>query len=156
MPSVLFVCTGNQYRSPIAAAAFLRRLEQEGAAGEWDVTSAGTWTAAGLPPFPDAIRVARSLGLDLTRHATCPIDALDLSRVDLIVVMEQGHKEAILSEFPPARGKVHLISDMADQLTYDITDPAGPDADLAQVARQLLDLVQRGYPRMSQLAAGTT
>lgn len=152
MPSVLFVCTGNQYRSPLAAAAFRQRLEQDGKAGQWVVSSAGTWTSPGLSPLPDAIRTARSLGLSIADHKTCPIDAHNLSQYDLILVMEQGHKEAILSEFPPARGKVHLISAVVDHISYDIPDPAGPDADLGQVARQLLDLIQRGYQAMCQLA----
>jgi protein-tyrosine phosphatase len=153
MPSVLFVCTGNQYRSPITAAAFVKQLERDGNAAQWTVDSAGTWTSTGLPPFSDAIRVARSLGLDIADHKTCPIDALDLSKYDLIVVMEQGHKEAILSEFPGARGRVHLISEIGDHIPYDIPDPVNPGSDPSLVANQLLGLIQRGYPRICQLAA---
>ena len=153
MPSVLFVCTGNQYRSPIAAAAILKRLEQEGKADQWAISSAGTWTSPGLSPFPDAVRVANSLGLNIANHKTCPIDTQELSKYDVILVMEQGHKEAILSEFPSARGRVHLISDVVDHISYDIPDPARSDTDLAQVARQLLDLIQRGYQAICQLAS---
>jgi protein-tyrosine phosphatase len=151
MPSVLFVCTGNQYRSPIAAAAFRRQLERDGLAATWSVDSAGTWTPPDLPPFPDALRVAGGLGLDLGAHRTSPIEARDLGAYDLILVMEQGHKEAILTEFAAARGRVHLLSDMADGLAYDVPDPAKPGADLAQVARQLTDLIRRAYPAIRQL-----
>ena len=152
MPSVLFVCTGNQYRSPIAAAAFLRQLNQEGKAGQWLVGSAGTWTAAGLPALPDAIRIAPDLGLNLADHKTHPLDEHDLSRYDLVLVMERGHKEAILSEFPSARSKVHLISEVVDHIAYDIQDPANPAVDAGHVASQLCDLILRGSQEIYRLA----
>lgn len=152
MPSVLFVCTGNQYRSPLAAAAFRKRLEQDGSAGAWSVASAGTWTPSGLPPLPDALRVARGLGLDLSRHRTTALDADLLSRADVILVMTRAHKESILSEFPAARGKVHLLSEAAGDAAYEIADPAAPDVDLAQVARQVYELIERGYPAICMLA----
>jgi protein-tyrosine phosphatase len=145
MPSVLFVCTGNQYRSPIAAAAFQDRLARQAGFDDWTVSSAGTWTVPGLAPFPDAVRVAAGLGLDIAAHRTCPIDQRDLEAFDAILVMERGHKEAILSEFPVCRGKIHLLAAVADQIEYDIPDPAGPDADLGQVARQLLALIEKGF-----------
>jgi len=153
MPSVLFVCTGNQYRSPLAAAAFLKRLELDGRLGAaaWTVGSAGTWTASGLPPLPEALRVARDLGLSLADHRTSALEAGALSRSDLVLVMEQGHKESILSEFPSARGKVHLLSEAVDQTAYDIPDPAAPDVELAQVARQVYDLIGRGYESICRL-----
>jgi protein-tyrosine phosphatase len=153
VPAILFVCTGNQYRSPIAAAAFRRKAETCGESGRWTVLSAGTWTASGLPPFPEAVQVAAGLGLDLAGHSTCSIDQRDLAEFDAILVMERGHKEAILSEFPASRGRVHLLAAVADQIEYDIPDPAGPDADLGQVARQLLGLIERGFPSICSLAA---
>lgn len=152
MPSVLFVCTGNQYRSPLAAAAFRKRVEQDGDAATWTVTSAGTWTPSGLSPLPDALRVARNLGLSLADHRTSALEAASLSNADLVLVMEQGHKESILNEFPSARGKVHLLTEAVDGRAYDIPDPAAPDTDLAQVARQVIDVIERGYTAICQLA----
>lgn len=153
MPSVLFVCTGNQYRSPLAAAAFLQRAESDDRPGAaaWTVSSAGTWTASGLSPLPDALRVARNLGLDLADHTTCALEAGSLTASDLVLVMEQGHKESILSEFPSARGKVHLLSEAVDHAAYDIPDPAAPDVELAQVARQVYDLIGRGYASICRM-----
>jgi protein-tyrosine phosphatase len=145
MPSILFVCTGNQYRSPLAAAAFLKHVELDKNAAAWTVNSAGTWTSSGLPPLPDALRVARDLGLNLADHKTSALEAHALAGSDLVLVMEQGHKEAILSEFPSARGRVHLLSEAVDQTSYDIPDPAAPDVDLTQVARQVYELIGRGY-----------
>ena len=49
MPKVLFVCTANRFRSPLAAAIFKRFLLESQETGRWRVSSAGTWTRSGLP-----------------------------------------------------------------------------------------------------------
>jgi len=152
MPSVLFICTGNLYRSPIAAAAFLRRLEQEGLSERWVVSSAGTWTRTGLPAHPEALLAAKDLGLDLSGHRSRVVDAEVLAGNDLIVVMEQGHKEALVNEFPAVRGKIHLLSELAEQLPYDIADPVNMDVDGRMVAGQVCELVEQGYTEISRLA----
>ncbi|RPH69065.1 hypothetical protein EHM76_07360, partial [bacterium] len=100
MPSILFVCTGNQYRSPIAAAVFLRQLGRLNASSAWTIGSAGTWVTPQLPPYRKAIQIARGLGLDIENRKTCVVSEAALSKYDLVLVMEQGHKEAIISEFP--------------------------------------------------------
>jgi protein-tyrosine phosphatase len=151
MPSVLFVCTGNQYRSPIAAAAFLRQLNGQGIANQWSVGSAGTWTLPGLRPFPDAVRVAQELGLNISDHTTRLITAHELSRYDLILVMEQGHKEAILREFSLDCKKLHLLSEVIDHIEYDISDPADSQVNAKEVAIELCNLIQRGFSKICTL-----
>ena len=155
MPSILFVCTGNQYRSPLAAAAFQRKLNLDGKARAWTVSSAGTWTPPGLPPFPDALRAAEGLGLSLAGHTTRPIDAQVLAENNLIIVMTRGHKESILSEFPDAEHKVHLLSEVVDKRAYDIADPADPGVELAHVAQQLVEMIDRGYVEICRMGDKT-
>ncbi|HEY2982115.1 MAG TPA: hypothetical protein VGJ22_13105 [Anaerolineales bacterium] len=155
MPSILFVCTGNQYRSPLAAAAFQRKLDQDGKARAWTVASAGTWTSRGLLPFPDALRAAESLGLSLADHTTRPIDAQVLAEHNLIIVMTRAHKESILGEFPDVEHKIHLISEAVDKRVYDIPDPADPDVDLGHVAQQLVEMIDRGYAEICRMGDKT-
>ena len=61
MPTVLFVCTGNLHRSPLAAA-FLRRLLQESKLAGWQVESAGTWTVSEKRLPAEAISFGEFLG----------------------------------------------------------------------------------------------
>jgi protein-tyrosine phosphatase len=152
MPSILFVCTGNHYRSPIAAAAFRRQLDQHGLADQWAVGSAGTWTTPNQPPFPNAVRVARELGLNLNDHTTRMVTADELAKYDLVLVMEQGHKEAITYEFSLPGRRVSLLSNAVDHVEYDISDPADPRVDAMEVASELCDLIQRGFPEICRLA----
>ena len=62
MYSVLFVCTGNQYRSPIAAEVFRMQLAQDGRSAHFKVNSAGTWAFSGQHVPLDAAELARSFG----------------------------------------------------------------------------------------------
>ena len=152
MPSILFVCTGNQYRSPIAAAAFLRQLDRQGIANQWTVGSAGTWTTPNQPPPPKAVQVAQDLGLNIVDHTTRMVTAEELSKYDLVLVMEQGHKEAITYEFPRVRKRLHLLSEVVNHMDYDISDPADPRVNAKGVASELCDLIGRGFPEICRLA----
>ena len=55
MPTLLFVCTANRFRSPLAAAYAARQLRDAGLPADWQAASAGTWTPAGLPAHPKAL-----------------------------------------------------------------------------------------------------
>lgn len=80
------------------------------------------------------------------------VTADELSKYDLVLVMEQGHKEAITYEFPLARKKLRLLSEVVDHVEYDILDPADPEVDVKKVAKELCDLVERGFPEICSLA----
>lgn len=154
MPNVLFVCTANQFRSPVAAACFERKLRAERCAGEWHVGSAGTWTPPNQPAHPRALRAAAARGLDLSAHRTREVDAPTLAAADVIVVMTHNHREALEAEFPAARGKVLLLGELARIPGGEIPDPAEsnfaqPDADV----RLLCDSVDTAFAAVVQFAS---
>jgi len=154
MPSVLFVCTGNQFRSPIAAAAFIKKLNDEGSAAGWRVESAGSWAVAGKPPLPEAIRAAAACGLSLEGHKARMVEASILSNSDLILVMEGGQKEAILSEFPNVSKRVFLLSEVAEGVAYNIPDPLAGEEDLSEeIAKEVCALVGKGFRKICELAS---
>ena len=145
MPTVLFVCTANRFRSPIAVAAFQKKLRNEGIEG-WQVGSAGTWTDPGLPPAPVAVQAARQLGVSLDGHASRLVNAALLSGYDLILVMEMGHKEALESEFPAVQNRVFLLSEVVDGMLYDIPDPAlSEESSPQEIANEVCNLVWKGF-----------
>src|SRR5512141_235703 len=105
MPSVLFVCTANRFRSPLAAAIFSRALEEENnreiaslihRTGPWKVRSAGTWAIPGQSVIPEAYQAAQKLGLNLADHRAERVSVQLLSAYDLILVMQASQKEALL------------------------------------------------------------
>lgn len=154
MPTVLFVCTANQFRSPLAAACFARKLRDMQTAGDWHVLSAGTWTPPGERAHPRAVRAAAALGLDLSAHRTREVDAPTLAAADLIVVMTRNHREALEIEFPDTRGKIRLLGELAGLPGGEIADPALNDFAQSQViARLLCNSVDKAFEAMVQYAS---
>jgi len=152
MYSVLFVCTGNQYRSPIAAEAFRGQLIHDGRATQWRVGSAGTWTSPGHHSPHAAIELASSLGVDIAGHITRMLDTKMLDDASLVIVMEQGHKESIQVEFPFARKKTHLLSQVMDGLIYDIPDPARLPEEARNIIYDLVNMIRTGYGNICEIA----
>jgi protein-tyrosine phosphatase len=122
MPSVLFVCTANVCRSPMAMAIF-RNLVQ-GDQEDWEVASAGTLAIEGLPVASKALFVLRSKGLDISDHRSQPVTQELIDRFDLILTMEKNQKEALTVEFPKKAKRIYLFSEMIG-LVYDVPDPVG-------------------------------
>lgn len=153
MPSILFVCTANQFRSPLAAASLLRAVDPENSDAKWIVESAGTWTTPGMPAATSAVQIAKQLRLTgLDHHLTRQLDQQLLDRFDLILVMESGHKEAISTEFPAVCNRVYLLSELVDDFPYDIPDPVGPGVDPGEVGRDLHRIIARGKEKILGLA----
>jgi protein-tyrosine phosphatase len=156
MPSVLFVCIGNQCRSPLAEAFFREHLDREGNLIDWIVTSAGTWTREGLPVSPVCRKLARTCGVDLSGHRTRSITNVQITNFDVVVVMEQGHKEALAAEFPEISARVFLLPTLAGLLPYDIQDPLLQDAETArEIIRDLRECIELAFARICQIALST-
>ena len=147
MSKILFACTANRYRSPIAEACFKAELIKRGQDQVWDVSSAGTWTQDGQPAMSDAIQKAGQMGLDIQAHRSQVITEALLQETDIVVVMEQGQKEALQSEFFQQREKILLLSEATSGLSYSIPDPV-IEKDVGNVPKEICDLIQKYYDKM--------
>jgi protein-tyrosine-phosphatase len=153
MPSVLFVCTADRFRSPFAAALFKHQLEQESDARGWSVGSAGTWADPNKVVIPPMKRIAGHLHLDLSAHKSRRISRELLGPYDLILVMESNQQEALLVEFPEIKDRLFLLSEVTVGRAYNIPDPhAQPGDTLQDVAAELQDLIDKGYKNIYDLA----
>lgn len=88
--SLVFVCTGNTCRSPMAEA--LARDALAGRLPDVTVGSAGTFAAEGAPAAPEAREVAAEHGLDLGRHRSRPLTEALASGTDLVLCMAESHR----------------------------------------------------------------
>lgn len=155
MRTILFVCTGNICRSPMAEAFLQHILAREGLATDYAVRSAGVWAANGRPASPYAIQVMARRGIDISDHRAHSLTRADVEEADLILAMTSGHAEAIETLLPQYKPKIHLLSEMAGH-HYDIPDPGGgPLYEYLQCADDLEDLIERSYPQILKLARGT-
>src|SRR5688572_10070148 len=152
MPSILFVCTANRFRSPLAAAILSKVLAEMGIAEDWRIGSAGTWAIAGQPALPAVSSTAHDFGIDLSGHRSARVSRRLLAEYDLILVMEAGQKEALLSEFPKFQERIYLLSDVAERRSYDIPDSLGSEEDIRETGAELNDLIRRGRNYICVLA----
>lgn len=118
----------------------------------WDIASAGTWTTAGRPAMPLTIQVLAEQGMDAQAHRSQPVDPSLMAQYRLILVMEQNQKEALHQEFPEARRRTFLLSEMGG-LPYSVADPVGGGIeDYRRTLAELRDLLARGTARIRSLA----
>lgn len=118
--SILTVCTGNSCRSPLAAALLARAC----AGLPVTVGSAGIAAPVGNPATEFAIAVGKELGVDISNHRARQLDRPAIESSDMILVMENGHREWIVSHLPSAREKVRLLGGYPDR-EIEIPDPIG-------------------------------
>lgn len=152
MPSILFVCTVNRFRSPLAEAVFRQELKKAYYPGDWNISSAGTWTEAGMVPMPEAIIAAAEVGLDLSSHRSRPVKGELIKNNTLIIVMHTNHKEALRVEFPEIPEKIFLLTEVIGGAPYDIPDPFVTGENPLQIARELINLIQLGWMKICKLA----
>ncbi len=144
---LLFVCTGNTCRSPMAEAlckvllarrlgCAIDELEDRG----FVILSAGMSAASGMPAAAHAIDVVRSRGGSLSHHASRQV-TLDLIRqADHIITMTADHLESLLDRVPEAAPRTRLLHPNGD----DVADPVGADRDTyLQTAEAIEEYLER-------------
>lgn len=151
MPSILFVCTANICRSPLAEVIFRQIVAESENADTWRIESAGTWGLDGEPAAAGSRTVAAERGQNLDDHRARTVHRQMIHQFNLILTMEAGHKEALQLEFPEMRSHIFQISEMINQV-FDIPDPMGQSVQRFQsTANELDHILRSGMPEIERL-----
>ena len=128
----------------MAAALFKELLRRSNLLDRYRVESAGTWAEDGLPATTMAGQAMAERGLDLSDHRSRRIRGEWMPGFDLVLVMEDGHREALQIEFPDIADRVRLLAGMAGE-DISIPDPVGGSIESYRaLADELADLLLRG------------
>ena len=156
--NLLFVCTGNICRSPLAEVIARAEADARGWA-EVSCASAGTFALSGRPASGPGIAVAAAHGLDLAGHASRELSLELLEWADVIIGMEASHAGAAVRLAPDAA--VHVMTDFLpaehERSAGGVPDPYGGDFETYEATRALLTLAMRGlFDALGEDAGGGT
>lgn len=148
---ILFVCTGNTCRSPMAEALFNREMNRRFPGLGITAASAGLMAYAGMPASGGAQAAMADAGILLSDHRARPVDHAMVDEADLILTMTAAHAEQLKRRFPDAADRCFAYADYLNRTTgtdgrnpfVEVSDPFGGDAVVYQdCAGQLLGMTE--------------
>jgi protein-tyrosine-phosphatase/tRNA A37 threonylcarbamoyladenosine synthetase subunit TsaC/SUA5/YrdC len=136
---IVFVCTGNTCRSPMAAALFRHRLaERLGCAVSelvnygYSVVSAGVSATDNDPATAEAVQALGGMGVSLEEHRSQLATQELVARADDLIAMTRSHLMTLLSRYPVIAGNMRLLSGA----NGDLEDPFGSELDIYRVCAE--------------------
>ena len=138
MKKILFVCSGNTCRSPLAEG-IAKKVFSDGKEFKSSVTSAGSSAVDGLPASQWAIKVAEAKSLDLSNHKAKLLSKTLVKAADLIVAMGSNHRDTVGIIEPSALEYAYLLTDFCDGEEGDILDPIGGGIDKYEETYNLIE-----------------
>jgi protein-tyrosine phosphatase len=130
---VVFVCTGNRFRSPLAEGVLRSRLGDLEA--DVQIESFGTLELGAVAALPEAVAEARRLGVDISEHRARSLANVDLSEVDLVLGFERMHVVTAVVDAHSDRDRTFTLPELVAAVNG---FPGGPDEAPVERARRLV------------------
>ncbi len=130
---ILFVCTGNTCRSPMAEYLLRKHLQDQGSQTV-QVCSGGLCVAGGSPASPNSIEALKEWGIDLSGFRSKTVSPEMIADADQIFTMTESHRDALAGAFPQFAYKIQTLKEGGD-----IIDPYLQDLSVYQATRDEID-----------------
>ena len=145
---VLFVCTGNTCRSPMAEHIFNHLAKEKRL--PFIATSAGIAALEGAPAAPNTSKALEKLGITLVHHQARNITEEMIENAHWIITMTEAQRQNLLKRFPRHADKVVLLGALCDD-PREVDDPFGGSLPTYErCARQLQDMIAEALPKLTE------
>jgi len=151
MKTILFICTGNVCRSPMAEGIFRQVVHGR---GNYRVASAGLGAMEGQPPSAHAVDAVKELGIDISSQRSRMLTPSLVAQADYIFGMTHSHVDTVMLLYPHAAEKTFLLrefDDTLDPFEKDISDPIGGSYDVYVNCR---DQIEQGIVSLLRFVEG--
>ena len=146
---IVFVCTGNTCRSPMAQALAAQIFADAGLVCE--VSSAGVSAWNNQPASRHALEAMKEGGLCLLGHKSALVSREMVEDATVVLTMTRTHRAVLLSDYPSAKEKIFLLSEYVGE-GLDVADPFGGDLDVYRAcAAQIKALLARVAEKLKRL-----
>jgi protein-tyrosine-phosphatase len=153
--AILFLCTGNTCRSPMAEG-IAKKITAEYNLDNFKISSAGTGAIDGMPATDNAIAAARHWDIDISSHRSRSLKKEHIKEADLILVMGSEHAEAVLKLDRGAENKIFMLRGFPkpfSALQERVDDPIGSGMDqYNQTFLELDEALRKIFPRLVEFS----
>jgi RpiB/LacA/LacB family sugar-phosphate isomerase len=151
MKTILFICTGNVCRSPMAEGLMREAL---GNNPHYRIASAGIGALDGQPVTPESEQAMAEIGLNIANHLSQSLRVPLVEAADFIFTMTRQQQDTIQTFYPMAAEKTFLLREFEDAevIGKDVSDPIGQSLD---VYRRTRDQIKQALPSILEFIKGT-
>ncbi len=146
---ILFLCTGNTCRSPMAEGILKKMLKKAGVEGV-EVVSRGLVAAVGKPVAENAFLTMGEKHIRIGNHVVRQLSRKDVEESDLILTMTKSHAYQAFSMFAQKDRHIHTLKDFAGGYEErDIADPIGGSLDdYRKCAEEIEEALKKGFDKI--------
>src|SRR6266550_8181214 len=153
MKTILFVCTGNVCRSPMAEGLFRQAVADR---NDYRVLSAGLGAMDGQPPSPYAVQAMKEIGIDISHQRSRLLTADLVYQADYIFGMTHSHVDTVTLLYPQAAEKTFLLREFDDTLDTFEKDISDPISGSYEVYLNCRDQIEQGIASLARFIGRST
>lgn len=149
--NVLFICTANICRTPMAEYYLKHLVMQENLEDRIAVSSAGTWAIDGHHAAPNSLAVCREHGLNASPHRSRAVNASIMNNADLVLCMSTQHRADLTGVFPHLAGKIFTLKEYLAPQPLQSPSIADPYGMAIEAYRETFRIISREVARVFPL-----